>query len=233
VHGVESTHPAAATTPLGYYHPDGPFGRFFEAIAARGVSRVGIVGLGTGALACYARPGQSWTFHEIDRVVETLARDGRYFHFMEACGNRPRVVLGDARLTLGEVPDHSYDLIVIDAFSSDAIPLHLLTREALALYHRKLAADGIVLFHISNRYLDLAPAVAALASDAGSPARHLLYLPPEPSTVERLGTEVIAVGQPGGDLDFLPADAGWQSPPSPSAPWTDERSDIVSRIRWR
>ena len=233
IHGVESTRPGTATTPLGYYSREGPFGRFFAAIATRGVSRVGVVGLGTGGLACYARPGQAWTFHEIDPAVENLARDGRFFHFLEACGNDPRVVLGDARLTLGAVPDHSYDLIVIDAFSSDAIPLHLLTREALALYRRKLAPDGIVLFHISNRYLGLAPVVAALTEDVGSPARRLLYLPPEPSTVERLGAEVMAVGQPGGNLDFLTDAAGWQPPPPPSALWTDERSDIVSRINWR
>jgi hypothetical protein len=233
VHGVQSTRPGTAATPLGYYNREGPFGRFFAAIASRGVSRVGVVGLGTGGLACYARPGQSWTFHEIDPAVENLARDGRFFHFMEVCGNHPRVILGDARLTLSEIPDHSYDLIVIDAFSSDAIPLHLLTREALALYQRKLVPGGIVLFHISNRYLDLAPVVAALASDAAAPARHLLYLPPEPSTVERLGAEVIAVGQPGGNLDFLRDDAGWQSAPPAAALWTDERSGVVSRIRWR
>jgi hypothetical protein len=233
VHGVESTRPGETMIPLGYYNPAGPFGRFFSAIAGRGMSRVGVIGLGTGALACYARPGQSWTFHEIDAAVEQLARDGRFFHFMEACGNDPRIVLGDARLTLGAVPDHGYDLIVIDAFSSDSIPLHLLTREALALYQRKLAPGGIVLFHISNRYLALAPVVAALAADAGAPARRLLYQPEEGSTVARLGTEVIAVGQPGGDLAFLPAAAGWEAPPSPALLWTDARSDIVSRIRWR
>jgi spermidine synthase len=233
VHGVEITRPGGETIPAGYYSREGPFGRFFAAIAARGVSRVGVLGLGTGGLACYARPGQSWTFHEIDPAVEKLARDGRFFHFLEACGNHPRIVLGDARLTLDEVPDHGYDLIMIDAFSSDSIPLHLMTREALALYQRKLAPGGTILFQISNRYLDLAPVVAALARDAGAPARHMFYLPPEPSTIERLGAEVMAVGQPGGNLDFLTDDAGWQSPPTPSALWTDERSDVISRIRWR
>jgi len=233
VHGVASTRPSEATTPLGYYNRKGPFGRFFAAIAGRGVSRVGVVGLGSGGLACYAGPSQSWTFHEIDPAVQRLARDGRFFHFLEACGNDPRIVLGDARLTLGAVPDHAYDLIVIDAFSSDSIPLHLLTREALALYHRKLAPDGVVLFHISNRYLDLAPVVAALAADAGVPARHQLYQPEGEASVAHLGAEVIAVGQPGGDLSFLTADSGWDAPPPPAALWTDARSDIVSRIRWR
>ena len=232
-HGVESTRPGEAAAPLGYYHREGPFGRFFGALEGRGVARVGVVGLGAGSLACYARPGQAWTFHEIDPAVEDLARDRRFFHLLEACGNQPRVVLGDARLTLAGVPDRGYDLIVIDAFSSDAIPLHLLTREALALYQKKLAPGGIVLFHISNRYFDLVPVVGALAHDAGAPARRLLYSPPEPATIERLAAEVVAIGQPGGTLDFLPDEMGWQSPAPSASVWTDQRSDIVSRIRWR
>src|SRR5205085_9889748 len=232
VHGVESTGPAGATTPLGYYSRRGPFGQFFAAAPGRNLPRVGVVGLGAGELACYARAGQSWTFHEIDPAVEMLARDGCFFHFLEACGNHPRIVLGDARLTLGDVPDHGYGLIVIDAFSSDSIPLHLLTREAFALYQRKLAPGGTILFHVSNRYLDLAPVVAALAKDAGAPVRHLLYLP-EAATPADPAAEILAVGQPGGDLEFLPAAAGWQAPPAPAVLWTDERSDIVSRIRWR
>jgi hypothetical protein len=237
IHGAESTVAGEETTPLGYYNREGPFGRFFAAIAERNARTVGVIGLGTGGLACYAQPGQVWTFHEIDPEVERIARDGRYFHFLDRCGNDPGVVLGDARLTLQSVPDHHYDVIVIDAFSSDSIPLHLLTREALALYHRKLAADGVILFHISNRYLDLTPVIAALAEDSGSPARHLLYLaPPSASgSVARLGAEVVAVGQPGHSLDDLPDAMGWRTMAAPprAALWTDARSDIVSRIKWR
>jgi hypothetical protein len=235
VHGAESTAPSEATVPLGYYNREGPFGRFFAAIADRDAKRVGVIGLGAGALACYARPGQVWTFHEIDPEVEKIARDRRYFRFLDRCGNDPRVVLGDARLTLHDVPDGHYDTIVIDAFSSDSIPLHLLTREAMALYRRKLAPDGVILFHISNRYLDLAPVVAALADDAGMPARHLLDLAPSSTSVARLGAEVVALGQPGHNLDFLTEVAGWRVMPVPpgSALWTDARSDIVSRIKWR
>jgi hypothetical protein len=232
VHGVESLRRGEETVPLGNYTREGPFGRFFAAIADRGAREVGVIGLGAGGLACYAQPGQAWTFHEIDPEVERIARDRRYFHFLDRCGNDPRVILGDARLTLQNVPDRHYDVIVVDAFSSDSIPLHLLTREALALYHRKLAADGVILFHISNRYLDLAPVIAALAADSGSPARHMRYLPPTAS-LARLGAEVVAVGQPGRDLDFLSPAAGWREMPPGSALWTDQRSDIVSRIKWR
>jgi spermidine synthase len=141
------------------------------------IRRVGIVGLGTGELGCYAKPGQQWTFYEIDPLVERIARDRDFFQFMSRCGNEPTVVLGDARLTLERAGDGSYDVLVIDAFSSDSIPTHLLTEEALALYLKKLSARGVVLFHISNRYLDLAPVVAALAFDAGVQARFLSYQP--------------------------------------------------------
>ena len=232
VHGAEGTAPGEEAVPLGYYHNAGPFGRFFAAIASRNSKEIGVIGLGAGELACYAQAGQRWTFHEIDPAVERIAR--QYFTFLDRCGNSPRVVLGDARLTIQAVPDHHYDAIVIDAFSSDSIPLHLLTREALALYQRKLAAAGVILFHISNRHLDLAPVIAALAEDAGSPARHLLYLAPNSSSAAQLSAGVVAVGQPGKRLDYLPASAGWQemaAPPYPAV-WTDARSDIVTRIKW-
>jgi hypothetical protein len=235
IHGVASTRPGDEGLPLGYYSQGGPFGRFFGATASRPLKRVGVIGLGAGELGCYARPGQVWVFHEIDPAVEQLARDQRFFHFLTRCGETPRLVFGDARLTLQDVPDQFYDAIVIDAFSSDSIPVHLLTREALALYQRKLAADGVILFHVSNRYLDLVPVIAALAADAGASARQLHYRPAEPNKVEDAETEVIAVSQPRDDLGFLDANLGWEPPaPTPSsALWTDERSDIVSRIKWR
>jgi hypothetical protein len=233
IHGAESAIPGRELDMLGYYTREGPFGKLFEALEGRGVKRVGVTGLGTGALACYARPGETWTFHEIDPEVVKLAKDGRYFHFLAGCGN-PRIVLGDARLTLRDEPDAGYDVILMDAFSSDSVPIHLLTREALALYQRKLAAGGVILFHVSNRYLELPPLIAALAQDAGSPARHMLYVPAVPGALDNYSSEVVVVGQPGASLDFLTADAGWQVPQAKGAAvWTDDRSDILSRIRWR
>jgi spermidine synthase len=234
IHGAEYVDPARATIPLGYYSHEGPFGRFFAAIATRGgVRNVGVVGLGVGDLACYATPGQSWTFHEIDPAVERIARDPRWFHFLERCGNDPNVILGDARLTLHDVPDGRYDVLVIDAFSSDSIPLHLLTREALALYFSKLAPDGVLLFHISNRYVDLRPVLSALAADTGAPVRRLIDLAPQSTSPARLSAEVVAMAPSGRRLDFLSAADGWRelAPVSTTALWTDERSDIVSQIR--
>lgn len=233
IHGAESAIPGHETDMLGYYTREGPFGRLFEALASRGVKRVGVTGLGTGALACYARPGEKWTFHEIDPEVVKLAKDGRFFHFLAGCGDPP-IVLGDARLTLKDVPDAGYDVILMDAFSSDSVPIHLLTREALALYQKKLAAGGVILFHVSNRYLELVPLIAALAQDSGSPARHMLYVPAIPGALDNYSSEVVVVGQPGVSLDFLSADAGWRVPEAKGATvWTDDRSDILSRIRWR
>ena len=126
------------------------------------------MGLGAGSLAAYAEPGQRMTYYEIDPVVAKIARDTRFFTFLEdSRAASIAVVLGDARLRLGDAPDHAYGLIVLDAFSSDAIPTHLLTREALRLYRAKLGEGGILAFHISNKCIDLAPILGALASDAG------------------------------------------------------------------
>jgi spermidine synthase len=128
-----------------------------------------VVGLGAGALAAYAAPGERWTFFEIDPAVIAIARDPRLFTYLADALRRGavRVVAGDARVSLAAVADGSFDLLVLDAFSSDSIPAHLLTREALALYLRKLAPRGVMAFHISNRTLDLEPVVAAAADALG------------------------------------------------------------------
>jgi len=233
IHGVQSTRPGEELTPLGYYDRVGPFGRVFAALGRRAspITAVSVLGLGTGVLGCYARPGEVWTFREIDPVVARLARDDRWFHFMADCGNHPSVVLGDARLTLTADTAARYDLVIVDVFSSDSVPVHMLTREALALYFAHLKPGGIVLFHVSNRYLDLTPVVARLAAEAGAPVRHLL-VPPVGATRRRIGAEVVAVAAPGGELNALAAD-GWDVPQPGPVLWTDERSDILGAIRWR
>ena len=233
IHGMQSTRPGEEFSPLGYYDRAGPFGRLFAALGKRAspITAVSVLGLGTGGLGCYARVGELWTFREIDPVVERLARNNRFFHFMSGCGNHPTVVLGDARLTLAADTAARYDLIIVDVFSSDSVPVHMLTREALAQYFARLKPKGIVLFHVSNRYLDLTPVVARLAADAGAPARHLL-VPSVGSERRRIGAEVVAVGAPGSELDDLAAD-GWDVPQPGPVLWTDERSDLLRVIRWR
>src|SRR5262249_30391176 len=152
---------------LTYYHRRGPFGQAFEELPVmRRASDAAVVGLGIGSLAAYATGMQHWTFYEIDPAVERLARDSRDFGFFHACGGRWEVVIGDARLSLGRT-DARYDFIVLDAFSSDSIPMHLVTREALAMYLQHLKPDGVILFHISNRYLTLDRVLARMAADAG------------------------------------------------------------------
>ncbi|MBA3422160.1 MAG: fused MFS/spermidine synthase [Thermoleophilaceae bacterium] len=167
-HGGQYLSPGRALTPTTYYHPTGPIGQFMTTVPRAGrTDRVAVLGLGGGGMACHARAGERWTFYEIDPTVERMARDPRLFTYMRDCPGRRDVVLGDARLSLAGARDHSYGLIVGDVFSSDAIPVHLLTREAIRLYRSKLTTDGVLALHISNRYLDLGPVAAELARNAG------------------------------------------------------------------
>jgi spermidine synthase len=156
----EDGHLVADTTPGTYYYPDSPMAHAIRIVQgsldANGeMGRYGIVGLGAGSLACYARRGESWRFYEIDPVVVDIAERSNYFTFLVNCLPKTDIVIGDARLRLAKEPDKSFDLLVIDAFTSDAVPVHLMTAEALQLYAAKLKDDGVLVLHISNRYLDL------------------------------------------------------------------------------
>jgi len=232
LHGVRGTRPGEAAEPFGYYARNGAFGRLFAVLHADGahLDHVGIIGLGVGSLGCYARPGEQWTFFEIDPTVERIARDPRFFGFLDKCGNHPSVLLGDARLTLTTQPALRFDLLVLDAFSSDSIPAHLLTREALALYLSHLNPGGMLAYHVSNRYLDLVPVVARLASDAGIQMRRLTT--PGDGTHRVQAAELLALGQAGTNIDRLSAD-GWDTPAPGPLLWTDDRSDLVSVMRWQ
>jgi len=167
LHGTQSLNPASSCEPLSYFTRSGPAGAIFEAAQAKTSNGDwGIVGLGAGAMASYSQPGHALTYYEIDPLVAEIAADPRYFTYVGQCAPAARVALGDARLKLREAPDGRYDLIVLDAFSGDSIPMHLMTREALALYLRKLAPGGLIAFHVSNLYFDLAPTLGNLAQDA-------------------------------------------------------------------
>jgi SAM-dependent methyltransferase len=174
LHGKQMLDPSLKNEPLTYYHRTGPLGNLFREFGAKADLRVAAVGLGTGSLAAYLEPGQAVDFYEIDPAVVRIARNPRYFTFLQDSEDRGvevQMVVGDARLKLSDTPPSSYDLIVVDAFSSDAIPVHLLTNEALALYRSRLREGGVVAFHISNRYLDLEPVLARLAESANLEAR--------------------------------------------------------------
>src|SRR5581483_12071620 len=172
LHGMQALDPARRREPLTYYDASGPVGDVFAALDRLAERRaVAVVGLGAGSLACYGRPGARWTFYEIDPAVLRIASDPRYFTFLRDCPPRVFVRLGDARLVLASAPDAAYDLIVLDAYSSDAPPLHLITLEAVRLYLSKLAPGGALLFNVSNRHLRLGPVLGAIARAAGLVAR--------------------------------------------------------------
>ena len=227
--------PRRARVPRAYYHPSGPFGQVMaEAPRPAGSGRVAVLGLGTGAMACYARSGEEWTFHEIDRTVERVARDARLFTYLRDCPGRHRVVLGDARLTLARVPDRSLRMVVADVFSSDAIPVHLLTREAVRLYRRKLVPGGLLALHISNRYLDLEPVVAALARDARLACRAQSEPRPLPVRVPgKVPSRWVVMAADARALGRLASDPRWH--PCRRARgtevWTDDFSNLVGAFK--
>ena len=232
MHGTEFTALGRRREPLAYYARSGPVGQLMALAGFRG--EVAAIGLGTGALACYRSPQERWTFFEIDAAVEKIARDTRYFHYLSDCG-ATKVVLGDGRLSLRASPDHSYDLIIVDAFSSDSIPMHLLTREAVALYLSKLKPRGVILFNISNEYLELAPVLTVLVKSVGAAGRHQIF---QPSAAEvaagATASEWMAIAASDADLDFLHSEKRWQviRQEADAAPWTDDFSNIVSVMRW-
>jgi hypothetical protein len=197
---------------------------------------VAVVGLGAGATAAYARAGESWTFYEIDPAVVRIARDPRFFTYLSSCSAAPpNVVLGDARLRMREAPDAAYDLVALDAFSSDAVPAHLLTREALALYLSKLAPDGVIAFHVSNRSLELERVVGGLAADAGLVAR--IFDDQGHDSEPRLDPSTwVAVARRAEDLGPLSADPRWLPLDATTHKlelWRDDFSDVLGVFRWR
>jgi spermidine synthase len=179
LHGVQNLTPGGETEPTSYYARRSGIGHALGSLPIfHGPdSAVGVVGLGTGTLSCYAQPGQDWRFFEIDPAIVRIARNPAIFTFLSRCAPQAKVVLGDARLSLAREPAGRLDLLAVDAFSSDAIPIHLLTREALQVYRRALKPDGLLLVHISNRYLDLEPVLAAAASRDGWHAAAFDYSP--------------------------------------------------------
>jgi hypothetical protein len=233
MHGTEFTDPKRRREPLAYYAHSGPVGQLLALAGLR--PNVAAIGLGTGALACYRKPGESWTFFEIDGAVERIARDPRYFHYLGDCGEGVRVVLGDGRLSLKAMPNRSYDLIVIDAFSSDSIPMHLLTKEALALYLQKLKPRGIILFNISNEYLNLAPVLSTLVASVGAAGRHELFQPSATEVAQGASaSEWMAIAATDADLAFVAPENRWHPlhAAQGGTPWSDDFSNIVSAIRW-
>jgi hypothetical protein len=216
--------------PLTYFHRTGPIGQLFDALPNEAAtSRVAVLGLGTGAMACYAQPGQQWTFYEIDPLVEGVARDPGLFTYLRDCPGEHDVVLGDARLSLEDAEEASYGVIVGDVFSSDAIPVHLMTREAIDLYLDKLREDGVLAMHISNRYLNLEPVLGDLAQNRGLHCYAQSDMEVE-DVPHKEASRWVAMAREDGDLGGLPGDARWQpcaSNPNSDDVWTDDFSNLI------
>jgi len=244
LHGRQAIEPARHGEPLSYYHRHGPIGQVFAELDRRVPAlRIAVIGLGTGTLAAYARPGDMITFYEIDRRVRDIAFDPAYFTYLSDASARAagvRVELGDARVRLEAVkrerPGERYDLIVVDAFSSDAIPVHLLTREALRLYFDMLAPDGLLALHISNRYLDLEPVVANLAEDAGLGGRLIEEDNSDESGGAAHSTWVVLARTPAA-LGGLARDERFTAEKLDPMPrvgvWTDDFHNLLSVFKWR
>ena len=222
--------------PLTYYHPDGPIGQLFAAFAGTSVTRnVAVVGLGTGSLASYGQYGEKYTFYEIDPAVIRLARDSGHFTFLRTCRAQYEIIPGDARLALRHADDGQFGLLVVDAFSSDAIPAHLLTLEACRdVYLKKLRANGLMVFHISNRFLDLRPVLGKLAHSLDLVGRFRWDELGDAKT-ERNPSLWIVLARAEADLGTLATDNRWK--PLPAAQdmrvWTDDYSNILEVMRWR
>jgi hypothetical protein len=193
---------------------------------------VGVVGLGTGNMACFAQPGQSWTFYEIDPAVVKIARDPALFNHLSVCKPDAAIVVGDARLTLGETPAGGFDLLVLDAFSSDMIPAHLMTREAFALYAGKVAPGGVIVFHISNRILELEGPLADIAAEAGWVARAQLFVPDaDASPFENQASHAVILARSDADFGVLAGDPRWPiAQRAEGRVWSDDYVNIIGSM---
>jgi len=229
LHGVQNLDPEEALQPCSYYDREGPVGDLFDLLEGRRAfrqhGRIGVVGLGTGTLAAYGLPGQHFTFFEIDPTVEQIARNPEYFTYLRDSRAEVEVRLGDARLSLVDEPPGGLDVLLVDAFSSDAIPVHLLTREALELYLSRLARRGLLAVHISNRHLDLEPVLGNLAEVLHVPAR----------ISNGLESTWVVLGQRGQNLGDLGEGPRWDvlKTDSSQGPWTDDFSNIIGVVDWQ
>lgn len=236
VHGRQSVDPSRQCEPLSYHHENGPLGQVMAVYNAYPAnSHVGVVGLGVGAMAAYSKPGQQWTFYEINPDVIDTARNSKYFTYLQNCmTGTMSVVEGDARLSLQNVPEGYFGLLVLDAFSSDAIPVHLITQQALDLYLSKLASGGILVFHASSRSLNLTPILADLAE-----SRNLLCIgfdDLKPSSIEGMDpSQWVVMARAAPEISYLSINSQWKQLKGRRGTrvWSDDFSNIFRAIKWK
>lgn len=223
VHGMQNLGVLLRDQPVTYYGHQSGIGRSLDTLKDRPEARVGIVGMGAGTTACYARKGQHWRFYEINPEISRLAR--KHFTYLadaETRGATVETILGDARLMLEREPDQKLDVLLLDAFSGDAIPVHLLTKEAFAIYRRHMKPDGIIVVHVTNRYLALAPVVEKLATDIGWKTTRVLT--EEDGDLDI--TDYVMVTTDEAFLKDNPPDEPEDPEPKDVPLWTDRRHDL-------
>ena len=234
IHGMQFVDEGKTRpTPLSYYYPDSPMAQVLTFADVRPDERIGIVGLGVGSLACYARPGQTWEFYEIDEMVDKVARDPTLFSFMSECALGSRTHLGDARIVL-ESQSVEFDILVLDAYSSDAIPVHLVTREAVELYQRRLTHDGIMVFHISNRYYDLSQPLARIADLLGLHAVIQSDFPSDEKAFPEGArpSVVMAMSRSAAKVDKMVLEGDWTPIVGDGRrAWTDDHANLLSALK--
>ena len=231
-HGAQRLAANLATIPLTYYSRPGPMGQLFKEFDNKDQNwNIGIVGLGAGALVCYAKDQQNWTLYEIDPLVIDIASNPDYFSYLQRCAKNPEMRIGDARLSLEKEPDQKFDLLVMDAFSSDSVPTHLLTEEALALYFKKLKPNGILAFHITNRHLLLKKVLSIHAEHLHFAALIQEFKPMQALPLVVATDWVVMAKQPETLAPLSLSRLGnWQKMPLyfDMNPWTDDYTNIVS-----
>ena len=230
LHGAQKLEDRVHPQPLAYYHDKVPMGQIFKAWEDD-AKTVGIIGLGAGAIACQTTPEQDVVFYEIDPLVAKIAQDDSKFQFLSSCTPNARVVLGDGRLTIQDEPDGYFDLLMLDAFSSGSVPTHLLTREAIQIYMSRLSEEGILVLHISNRYLDLPGVVARIAEAEGLTVKYQLFTERSKGSMEWIPSQVAVLARSPEALARLEKDERWVPLVSDGKrPWTDDYTNVIGSM---
>jgi hypothetical protein len=239
IHGAEKflnddgTPVTGRPEPITYYHKDGGIGQAIAAVRERKGAplRVAVIGLGSGTLTCASEPGETWKFFEIDQSMVDTARDPKYFTYIQQCEPDLKPVIGDARLTFAREPDGIYDLIIVDAYSSDAIPIHLATEEAMAIYKAKLAPQGAVVMHVSNRHLELTSVVVGIAE--ANDLKSWVYSEDSGRDNEYIfPTSVVVCAREEADVGKLASSDVWAETEADENQrvWTDDYSNVLGAV---
>jgi hypothetical protein len=224
---------AGRPEPISYYHRDGGIGRAIAAIRQRkgAALRVAVIGVGSGTLTCAAGPGEVWKYFDIDQTMVDTAKDPKYFTYFQNCAPDAKPVIGDARLTFAREPDGIYDIIIVDAYSSDAIPIHLATEEAMEIYKAKLAPQGAVVMHVSNRHLELASVIVGIA-DAND-MKSWVYSEDSGRDNEYIfSTSVVVSAREEADVGKLASSDVWAETEADEKQrvWTDDYSNVLGAV---